>query len=409
MGDPSSLIESPSELAANEISRGQEKETIQRSGKGSKKMKLTIKREEFSRLFQIAAVVAPQRSPKPILQNVKLDAQADRVVMTATDTEVGVRLNVPEVEVKQSGSVVIPVSRLNMILRECNDDILILEGDENKTKITGKTSRFELQGQNPDEFPEVVDFEEQDYYELKAGVLRELIRRTLFATDTESSRYALGGVLLEINENTITAVGTDGRRLAKMEGPCKVIGKPQNNQATTIVPARAMQLIERILPDDEVMVKLAPRANDLLVSVPNGVFYTRLVEGRYPKWRDVIPRRTNAIKIELPVGPMYSALRQAAIVASEDSRGIDFIFKDGSLVLTNTTTEVGESRVEMPVAFDSGELIITLDHRFFADFLKVLPPESTFTLEVESPEQAAYCVTEDHYGYVIMPLSRDRR
>jgi DNA polymerase-3 subunit beta len=170
-----------------------------------------------------------------------------------------------------------------------------------------------------------------------------------------------------------------------------------------------MQLMERILPEADVTVQLAARPNDLLLKEPHGIFYTRLVEGRFPKWRDVLPNRQSSNKIDIPVGPMFSALRQAAIVSSEESRGIDFTFKNGTLVLSNCTADVGQSRVEMPVPYDESELTITLDHRYVADFLKVLQPDKTFTFDVEDGEQAAYCQTDDNYGYVIMPLSRDRR
>lgn len=372
-------------------------------------MKIKINRDSFYKVFQIASAVAPSRSPKPILQNIKLEVLKDKSLLTATDMEVGVRLSVPDVEVEAIGSAVIPVSRLSMILRESSDEVLNIEATAEKTLITGANSKFELSAQNPDEFPEVVDFAEKDYFEVKAGVLREMIKRTLFATDAESSRYALGGVLLEMQKDTMIAVGTDGRRLAKMEGAVSTVGSPQTGGATTIVPSRALQLVERILPGDDEVVQLAPRANDLLVKEPNGVFYTRLVEGRFPKWRDVLPKREETNRIDIPVGPMYSALRQAAIVASEESRGVDFTFKDGSLVLSNSTAEVGQSRIEMPVSYDEGELTITLDHRYVADFLKVLQPEKTFTFDIENGEQAAYCQTDDNYGYVIMPLSKDHR
>ena len=323
--------------------------------------------------------------------------------------EVGVRLTVPDLEVVTPGSAVIPVQRLNAILREASDETLEIEADGEKTLITGQHSRFELQAQNPDEFPDVVDFNSSDHYEIASGVLKELIRRTLFATDAESSRYALGGVLLEIDGDTLTAVGTDGRRLAKMQGVIKTVGTPKDPGAATIVPSRSMQLMERILPDGDTPVHFLPQANELLVREPGGVFYSRLVEGRFPKWREVLPSRTETNKIDIPVGPMYSALRQAAIVSSEESRGIDFTFKSGSLVLSNSTAEVGQSRIEMPVPFDSDELTITLDHRFVADFLKVLQPDRTFTLDVQDGDQAAYCHTDDNYGYVIMPLARDRK
>ena len=373
-------------------------------------MKIKVNRESFQKVFQIASAVAPARSPKTILQNIKLNvADADKVVLTATDMELGVRLNVPDVEVETTGQAVIPVSRLNMILRESNDEHLTLEANSDRTLVTGLHSRFELAAHNPDEFPEVANFEDSDYFEVNANVLKEMIKRTLFATDAESSRYALGGVLLEFEKDDIIAVGTDGRRLATMKGSIKKVGNPVSESKTTIVPSRAMQLIERLIPDGDTPVQLAPRSNDLLVKESNGVFYTRLVEGRFPKWRDVLPTRQETNRIDIPVGPMYSALRQAAVVASEESRGVDFTFKDGTLVLSNTTAEVGQSRIEMPVPFENDELTITLDHRYVADFLKVLQPDKTFTFDIENGEQAAYCQTDDNYGYVIMPLAKDRQ
>jgi DNA polymerase-3 subunit beta len=372
-------------------------------------MKIKINRDSFQKVFQIAAAVAPTRSPKAILQNVKIDVTKSEAVLTATDTEVGVRLAVPDVEITTPGSAVVNVTRLSMILRESSDEILEIEADTDKILVLGKSSRFELQGQNPDEFPEVAGFDEKDYFEVEGHVFQELIRRTLFATDAESSRYALGGVLLEMDKKQIIAVGTDGRRLAKMQGAISTVGDPKTGGSTTIVPSRAMQLMSRMVPDGEEKVQIAARANDLLLKLATGVFYTRLVEGRFPKWRDVLPKRKDSIRIDIPIGPMYSALRQAAIVANDESRGIDFTFKSGSLVLSNSTAEVGQSRIEMPIAFDSEELTITLDHRYLADFLKVLQPDKTFTFDLENAEQAAYCETDDEYGYVIMPLSRDRK
>ena len=338
-------------------------------------MKIKINRESFFKVFQIAAAVAPARSPKTILQNIKLDVTADTVILTATDTEVGVRLTVPDPEIISQGNAVVPVSRLSMILRESNDEFLTINASEDKILITGQNSRFELQAQDPEEFPEVASFDEEDFYEVHANVFKELIKRTLFATDSESSRYALGGVLLEMSDKTVIAVGTDGRRLAKMEGSIEKVGNPKPETAT-IVPSRAMQLMERILPEGDTKVQISTRANDLLMKGPSGVFYTRLVEGRFPKWRDVLPKREKSNRIDIPVGQMYTALRQAAIVTSEESRGVDFTFKDGSLVLTNNTAEVGQSRIEMPVSYSSDELTITLDHRYVADFLKVLSPNT---------------------------------
>ena len=144
-------------------------------------MKIKIDRESFLKVFQLAAAVAPSRSPKEILQNIKLEVSKTGSFLTATDTEVGVRLSVPNVVVEAAGKAVLPISRLNLILRETNDETLNLEVEDSKILVTGASSRFELQAQNPDEFPDVNQFDQKDYYEVDATVLKDLIRRTLYA------------------------------------------------------------------------------------------------------------------------------------------------------------------------------------------------------------------------------------
>jgi DNA polymerase-3 subunit beta len=215
--------------------------------------------------------------------------------------------------------------------------------------------------------------------------------------------------LLELEEKKITAVGTDGRRLSKMEGPAESVNGHLSGEVMTIVPTRSMQLIERALTDPEAEILLAARANDILVRSPSATIYSRLVEGRFPRWRDVFPVRQDAIKIDIPVGPMYSALRQAAIVSDEESRGIDFAFGDGKLVLSGAAAEVGQSRVELPIPYTGAAVGVTLDHRFVSDFLRVLEPDKVFTVEIEDEESAALFTTDDGYGYVVMPLARGNR
>jgi DNA polymerase-3 subunit beta len=293
-------------------------------------------------------------------------------------------------------------------LRESSDPVLRLETDGRGTIIRGERSEFRLPAENPDEFPTVAEFTESGFLEVPARLLRELIRRTVFATDNESSRYALGGVLLEYGNGELTAVGTDGRRLAVMKGPAGAIGGYRGTEGNTIVPTRAMQFIERTITDGDTEVQLASRGNDVLLKTPRAVIYSRLVEGRFPKWRDVFPKRTDAHKIPLVVGPAYSAVRQAAIVTSDESRGVDFTFGEGKLVLSGRAAETGQSRVELPIAYDGPTLSIALDPRYVNDFFRVLDPEKNFTLEIKDSDSAAILSTDDGYGYVVMPLARDK-
>lgn len=370
-------------------------------------MKITCDREKLLSAFLTVASVAPARSPKPILRNVKMDVSREASILMATDLEVGIRMEVTGIEVERPGALLAPVSLLGSILRESSDEKLMIETNEKGTRVWGERSEFKLPAENPDEFPNVSGFTEEAYHEVPSRLFRELVRRTLFATDSESSRYALGGVLLEMAADKITAVATDGRRLAKMEGSAQSIRGHNTTETMTIVPTRAMQLMERALSDGDAEIQIAARANDILVKSPRLTIYSRLVEGRFPKWREVFPQRKDSQRIEFTVGPLYAALRQASIVTNEESRGIDFTFENGSLVLAASTAEVGQSRVELPIAYSGEKLVVTLDHRFVADFLKVLDAEKMVTIDIQDSESAALFLTDDGYGYVIMPLSRD--
>ena len=217
----------------------------------------------------------------------------------ATDLDVGIRIEVADIEVEKEGSVILPVSRFGSVLRESSDETLKIEVDSKGATIKGERSVFKFPSENPDEFPQIVTFDEEKFHDVPARLFRELIRRTLFATDTESSRYALGGVLLEFEEEKITAVGTDGRRLAKMEGPAMSIKGHVSGETMTIVPTRSMQLLERALSDADAEIQIAARSNDILIRTPRTMIYSRLVEGRFPKWRDVFPVRQNAVKIDI--------------------------------------------------------------------------------------------------------------
>lgn len=175
-------------------------------------MKIKCERDKLLAAFQVAAGVAPSRSPKPILQNVKIEAANDSAVLMATDLEVGIRIDIADLDVEVPGSALLSVAQFGSILRESSDTTLSIEADGQGVVVAGDRFKFKLASGNPAEFPNVAEFGEDKYHEIPARLMKELIRRTLFATDTESSRYALGGILLEMEDDRIIAVGTDGRR-----------------------------------------------------------------------------------------------------------------------------------------------------------------------------------------------------
>ena len=371
-------------------------------------MKITINRDTFAKAFNTAQTVAPSRSPKPILQNLRLDATEEGVFLMATDMEVGARIEVEGVEVHAVGSVILPLPRFGKILKESTETHLKLSTTKAGTVVKSGNSKFTLQSEDPAEFPDVQGFTETKYHEVNSKDLKQLIRRTLFASDMESGRYALGGVLLEMESDKIVAVATDGRRLAKMECNAVSVEDHGNNENMTIIPSRAMQLIERALFDIDDTVKVSTNNNSILVCAGNATIYARLVEGRFPKWKDVLPDKDETNAITMDIAPMSSGLRQAAIVASDESRGVDFSFGNNKATMSIQTAEVGQSDIEVPIEYDGEHMEITMDHRFVTDFFRSLDSRRQFKLYMSDQDTSALFTTDDDYEYVVMPLARDR-
>jgi DNA polymerase-3 subunit beta len=370
-------------------------------------MKVRCSREPLLAALQSASAVVPARSPKPVLTNVKLEATSESAVLSATDLEVGIRTEIEGVETLAPGAALLPSARLAAIVREsAPGTVFELSADGTATLVKAPRSEFRLPGEDPLEFPSVATFPSEPCFEVSTPLVRELVKRTVFATDNESSRFALGGVLLELSTRAVTAVGTDGRRLAKMEGPAAGFnGSPSDAQP--IVPARAMQLVERCLVGADAPVHVAVRPAEILVKTAATTISARLVEGRFPRWRDVFPERPEAVRVNLVTGPLLAAVRQAAIVTSEQSKGVDFVFEPGRLVLSGRSAESGESRIELPIDHAGETVRIKLDPRFMSDFLRVLDGGATVSVELTDPQSACVCRTDDGYGYVIMPLAAD--
>lgn len=370
-------------------------------------MKASCNREHLLAALQVVGTIAPQRSPKPILQAVKLVFAADGAVALATDLEVGVRYRVDGVRVEEPGEVLLPAVRATSILRELSDQELYLEATATHVLIRGAHSEFKLPAEDPAGFPAIPEFSEAGYWTVPSGALREMIRRTIFATDVESSRYALNGLLLELEPKRLGLVGTDGRRLALMRRPAKTVGNPESSTPGPVAPAKAMSLIDKSLQPGDDEVALAVRQNDLLAKSARALVCGRLLEGRFPKYQDVFPDRVE-IRVDLTVGPFLAALRQAAIVTSDESRGVTLKFSQGTLRLDAQAADVGQSRVELPISYDGKPLEAAFDPRYLIDMLRVLGEEAAVTAEFVDGDSAAVFRTTDGYAYVVMPLTKER-
>jgi len=372
-------------------------------------MRAFCNRDGLLSAFAMVSGVVPARSPKPILQNVKLIAdQEDGSVLMATDLEVGIRHQVLGVRVEEPGAVILPTVHIGSILRTSADQELEIVTDEGHLIVRGQHAEFTLPIEDTNLFPEVPDFAATSYHVILAGSLKKLIRRTIFATDLESARYALGGVLVELTRESIAMVGTDGRRLARMIAPAEVENDPPTPSGTPVIPVKALKLIERNLVNEEVLVHLAIQSGTaVLVRTESAVIYSRLVEGRFPRYQDVFPANIE-VKIPLEAGRLRLAVEQASILTSDESRGVDFQFSSGVLKLSSQASDVGSSCVDLTIVYEGKPVEITFDPRYLVDALKTLDDATPVTAELIDSKNAALFKTADHYTYVVMPLTRER-
>ena len=366
-------------------------------------MKISCEREKFSQAFQLVASVAAAKDVKPVLQNVKISTTKKNVLLQATDTEIGIRLHLDGCEVQAKGDAVLPTKVFKKMLQESTEPMLLIESEQEKVHVSGAKGRlYGFPTQSADEFPDVEDFSAASYHEVSTKVLREIIRRTVFAIDTEHNRYNLDGVLLEFIEDKIIGVATDGKRLAFQEGTAQCVG--DHKAENTIFPAKALHILERSLGSDDEVVQVSVSTNRALFRCGNVVFFTRLVEGRFPRWRTIIPETEGKVQIDVLAGALNTAVRQAAIVTSERQPGVIFSFSSGKLVLNAHGAELGDASIEVPLSYSGDEQNVKLDPKFFTDYLRVFESEKNLSIYI-SGDDPIHIRTDDAYIYVVMPMS----
>lgn len=369
-------------------------------------MKVTFKKSALLSACQSVASVVPTRTPKPILRNIKVVAIDGAATLLGTDMEVGIRHKVAVVAIDQSGEVLLPKDRLLSILSEMTGENVTIESRDSQTVVKGDRASFKLGSENPAEFPDVAEFSEADSVRIKSELFRQMIRRTAIAADVTSTRYALGGVLFEVKPHgkghKLTLVATDTKRLSTMSGDCEVTGDTTGGDL--VVPVKAIQVLDRSVCDEEPDIRVSLKPNSATFQSGDVTVYSRLVEGRFPRWRDVIPTKKNHV-VTMTSKSALSAVRQAMILTAEESRGVTFKFTPNLLTLSSRTADVGESVIEHPVGYDGAELSITFDPRYVQDCLKVLSDEMPVTCELINDDSPAVWKTEDGFTYLTMPMS----
>ena len=363
-------------------------------------MKVIAQTAALQEALALASSIVTVRTPKPVLQCVKLVAGGKTLTMLATDLEVGCRYMVSQVEVQAEGEALVPVQKFADIVREsAGEETLTIAVEKEACHITGAGSRFRLLGYDPAEYPAVADLDDAGNFQVPAEALSVLVERTLFAAARAHSHYAISGVLWNASGRKLQLVATDGHRLALAKAG---LSKAAGAEVSAIVPAKLMNLLQRAASGAEEALAVKVTESQILVRTARAVLVSSLVQGNFPKYEDVIPRECNR-KATIKTQEFLHRLRQAALLTSEESRGVRLSFAPEQLTLTSRSPETGEAEITMPVKFAGEALEVSFNPTFVTDALKVTDAEEV-TLEFSAANKPALLKAGADFTYVVMPV-----
>ena len=337
--------------------------------------------------------VVSARAAKAILRNVRI---GDGLI-TATDLEISAAVTCDY----HGEPLLLPHDRLSAIVAACGADELRLQPGDTSCVVTAGRGRWTLPTEDVREFPAWEPADLKPVARLPSDQFARAVRGVAFAVDTESSRYALGAVLLVVEGGNPTLVATDGRRLATYE--CET--DQAVDDGSWLVPARVMQLLGTLANGDDGSVQLEAAGSEIVATVANVTITARLMEGRFPRWRDVLVER-DIQPTQVHAGELLAAVRQASIVVSEQSKGVAFAFSPDGITLTGRSSEHGESTVTCDVVEAGKATTVRMDPRFVSQWLATVDSAEVVSVEADTPEAAIVCRCEDS-RYVIMPMAEE--
>lgn len=364
-------------------------------------MKVKFNRSALQEALNLVTTVIPSRTPKPILQCLRITTEQDSVRISATDLEAGITCLVSQVEIAEQGDLVVPADKLSSIVRESFDDVIALEATESAVYLVGSDSRFTIYSHDPQQYPAVPGFEGDAKLQVGLDVLQEGIEQTLFSVARESTRYALNGILWEVSGKKLFLVATDGRRLAKATVALDKSAKLPEGRI--IVPAKTMSLLDKISSHDSGQVSVRFVNNQIVLACEAVVVSSNLVEGNFPKYEDIIPKDHDK-KLTLSTGAVLSAVRRAALLANEDSKGIKLALDKGSLVFTSRAPETGDAQIDMHVDYSGQPIEIGFNPQFLIDVLRVIKADE-FELCLGQSDRPGLIKSGANFLYIVMPVN----
>jgi len=356
------------------------------------------KQELFEKLSDIQNIVE-KRNTMPVLSHFLLDAKKKGAFIQATDLETAIKEPVELV----SGAEVklcIPARKFFEIIREVEGDITIETEDSGWIRVRAGLSSFRLACLPPEEFPQWPAMAEAEEFQAPAPLLGEMLEKTIYASGESDTRYTLNGLLFHLTPQGLTVVGTDGHRMAVISKPLE---SPLKEEKKVIIPRKAASELRRVLEKDGTVSVLVGK-NHVLFKVADVEFLTRLIEGTYPNYTQVIPA-SNDKKCIVEREGFIKALRRVSVMSRERSNAVKADISEGGLRLSSSNPDLGEASDELPADYKGEPLTTGYNARYLLDALNALSSEKV-SLELTDPLSPTLLRAEgdEDYRCVVMPM-----
>lgn len=360
-------------------------------------MRFTIDKNNFIKGIQVVHNIISSKANLPILSYLALEAREKTIYLTATDLDIGITCEIPA-DIGESGKIVMPAKKTGDIIREFPENTININAAKNNLiSIESKKCQFKLMGLPYEEFPKLPKLTNQEVIKLNQDDLQQMLSLVAFAVSNDETRYTLNGVLLKIQDNDLSLVATDGRRLACYQ---KKINQNLNKSIEIIIPIKAIHEINRNL-SEEGEVLLGVGTNQVLLDFGKIQIISRLIEGEFPDYRQIIPApSTNKIKINRE--QFLLATKRAALLTTLDYQAMKLEVFKNKLVVSKSTPDVGESREEVGCEYTGKNTIIGFNPNYLIDVLKNLNDE-TIELEITDSEKPGI-IRSNGYIYIILPI-----
>ena len=366
-------------------------------------MNLTITKEQLIIGLQTVQNIVGARTTLPILSNVLLRAYDDKLELTATDLEISISC-VVGAKVTTPGSATVPVKKLFGIVRElANNEIELEVNEKNVCMIRSGTSFYKINGLSAEDFPPITPLTPDRRLSVSQETLRSMLKRTSFAISTDEARYVLNGIFLSLRDHKLTMVATDGRRLAMCDEDVDVTGA---NEADLILPSKTVTEMNRLLQSKgDVEIRFSDNHVSFTLKAENNtdvLIISKLVEGNYPNYRQVIPAETKE-RVPLAREEFLHALRRAEIMTTEKNNSVKLSFTVNHLEITANSPEVGEAKESMAINYKGPDIAIAFNPKFVLDPLNALDNDEVF-LELIDELSPGVLKINGPFLYVVMPM-----